>query len=271
MFHERRCLLSVFTAVAAGILSAGSVACGDVLIDDFDEDAAGGIVRLIDNGVETLDVGPFDFRRSVRLIQVNSSPVGGWQINSGEPSTFTMDVGQLNSGPPTLDAIVDVSFLYEIPTTSGRQPFDVSEGGRNNAFFVDFRALSATLPPEFFRIGVGDSTGRHFAVLAPVPRGDSPFTLVFRREEFIVRAGSVLPDFSELHFISINFRVVTSSAGPADLGFHAVIDRIRVGYVPEPHSAALAAITIAGAVILLRRPLNGGRFNAIAHSHCRRR
>ena len=271
MIFGRRSSKLVLSVFVTGLFCPGAVVRGDVLIDDFDDDASGGIVSLTGEGVETLGVGPLAFRRSVRLIQVNSQPIGGWQINTGEASTLTMDVGQLNPGPPTLDAIVDFGAIYELATTSERRPFDVSEGGRNNAILVDFSNLSATSPPPFFRIGVRDSTGRHFAVRSPVPRSDSPFTLVFRREEFIVRAGPVLPDFSELEFISINFRVLTSTAGPADLDFHAAIDRIRVGFVPEPDGAAPIAGAIAGLVHFLRRPLNKGEFHANGRSLCRRR
>jgi hypothetical protein len=196
----------------------------DIIIDDFDDPASVIAPEMENAFITTLDVGPLNATRRVRIGAAAADPDARIDIGS---TVFHAQVGDLHPTNPPVRPSVAAQLFYTF------EPTDLTSG---NAFFVDFRSVSGSVPPDFLRIIVfDDQVGLSFVEsFFPIPLGGS-FSAVLPFSEFVLRDGSPWPvHFNSINEITIGLHAIRSLDNQATHSWTAQIDRIRVGIVPEP-------------------------------------
>jgi hypothetical protein len=203
------------------------------------------------------------------------------QSTVGFDSVFTRGVGDLNAtrelsfrqiGGGLEDAQVDVNLtvpgqyrvnvedggrILFVDAEYGFEQTDLTEGGLNDAFFVEFtlaEGMITTVPqtqeqlqPPAVTLVAFPSTGRSLllaefsnSLTIPFPRHQAPYTMVIPFERFTDRGGGPIHgDFTGIY----GFELWLSAAGAAG-PWEVHLESIRVGSmsaVPEPGGLAIAA------------------------------
>ena len=232
-------------AIVIAIVWRGSPLCAELIIDDFDDAAEVVTPAMIDQFVQTPGVGDLNARRSIRIFGSRAEPTGRIDVNAGGSSAFVAELSDLN---PTGTGLRIVSVQSQYDFTLPGQPLsfvDVTEGGMNNAFFLDFKSLNSAIAPRYIRVLLLDFSGSYETTIEPGALSEQPFKLAMPFDKFQFRGGGVgLPDFTKVQALYFTVGLI-EGGGPADLSFRMELDRIRVGRIPEPASNALAILGLA--------------------------
>jgi hypothetical protein len=218
----------------------------ELILDDFDDAALVVTPAMLNDFVDTPNVGDLDALRSIRIFGLQTNPVGRIDIHAAGSSAFVASLDELNAAEVPISKFVSVQtdYLFARPDDI-RATVDVSEDGSNNAILLDFHRLTSAINPRFFRVIVTDAFDTFESVIFPVPLAHVPFTAAFPFDSFQFRGGGVgLPDFTQIRSFEFTMRVI-SGAGPPDLDFRMELDRIRFGRIAEPHSGTLGLFALA--------------------------
>jgi hypothetical protein len=233
---------------AAAILLAARSASAGLIIDDFIDPAE---IRAPDGptSIATEGVGDLNATRSLsfRVTPLIPGQVATADIGSTAPGQFLVDVDD-----PSTRMYVDTKYSFA--------PTDLTQGGANDAFFIEFtfaEGMITTFPQSGNRLQppavilIAEKPTRpsllvaHFdtASSSPFPRNQIPFTLIVPFEQFTDQGGGqVNGDFTEI----VGFELwLFAHGGYGPWEVH--IDSIRVGStaaVPEPGAVAIAATLI---------------------------
>jgi hypothetical protein len=226
-------------------------ASADIIIDDLNDTASagGGFVERRADAV-TENVGPFGFDRTIGIGVTGGNVVGGIDVNVSIPSHVTMNMVDII--PTTTTApLSSIGVSYEIPFP---EVVDLTEGGKNDTLFFDFRSLNGETPPPLIQFFVGEQdevlTYEYFYF--PVLESTEPFTIAIPRQSFRRRGGGPeTASFDDIYSLSIAVRANENFGAPEELGWQVILDRIRVGTVPEPSGLLVFVV----AVVLLPRRL----------------
>ena len=233
------CLLIVICLV--------STVRGDIIIDDFDDTASagGGVVEQVASAV-TENVGPFAFQRTISVGVLAGDVVGEVDANVSTQSHLTLTLDEIiPTTSPSPIVATGLSYFTGLPNT-----VDLSDGGKNNALFLDFKSLDGPPPPGFIRLWLFDDVpGNSFAhFISPVPTSSEPFTLAVPFSEFQSRGGApIFASFTRVYELLIDFQINGYIGSPEDVSWQVVLDRVRVGAVPEPGSSVM----FGGSLLLL--------------------
>jgi hypothetical protein len=144
------------------------------------------------------------------------------------------------------DSSITFSYLEAFPGT-----VDLTENGENDTLFLDFRSLTGETPPPFIHLYVGqaDEVLTYEFFYFPVVPSAEPFTVAIPFNSFTRRGGGPeVATFEEVFELIIALRANEGAFGaPEELGWTAVLDRIRVGAIPEPS----AGVMIGGGILVL--------------------
>jgi hypothetical protein len=222
-----------------GALLAPLSATAEVIIDDFDEPVLVASPQSDNEWMTTDNVGPLSATRQVRIGWLDGDgPDGQLDANISMSSVLTGQVSHLNPDSELSRPIVSMQFDYLFSSA------DLSDGGLNNAIFLDFRRLESAIPPSLLLILVNGKA--HLE--GPIRRSSNAFTLAIPYTSFSNRGGSPgLPDYSDIRGMQFEIRASAyTGGGPDPLNFMMQLDRIRVGrLVPEPSTFLLSTFAAA--------------------------
>lgn len=211
------------------ILVISSTAHGGFVLDDFNDSQEALCGRLscpVPSSELTLEAQGVS-----RYFEVNSTRYDTVRIdaNISSPSTLTLETA--NPIPNTAGYLLDVDYNILDP----ERPLDITEGGLNNAAFVEFKSINGLRPPFFLRMWVRDDTLRPppSAVFVNLPQQSGPFTAVLPFSAIVTPDPSMpIVDLTRLEYIS--FRINLSTPVPGEV-WTGEIAQIRFGStVPEP-------------------------------------
>lgn len=233
-----------------------SAAHGALIIDDFNDPVQITVPEMENELVITNGVGELNATRSIQITGLQSDPIGYSDVNLTQASTWTTAIeGQtsIGSGP-----VVSFFTRYDF-----NEPVDLTEGGRNNAIFIDLLSFDGPGIPGSPSVGVLDGNNTFLSIFSRFQLVEpSPQTLVVPFAAFGVRgSGGGAADFGTIERLSLTMRLINGNTNPVQ-GWHVEIDSIRVGrMVPEPGTVNLAAIALIAAVWRFR----------VTHLHGKRR
>lgn len=213
-----------------------SAAQAEIIIDDFDDTA---IVINNDPPATNLHVGPLAARRVIGIDKIPSSTIveGHIDSNVSAASRLTMDMIDISGSATSFSLVVMfLDYWFEDDT------IDLTQNGQNDALLLDLHSLSGLTPPPEIQFLVQETTGvisyAHF--LSPVPTSDDSFTIAIPFSRFTARGrGPQTATFETVYHLNMLFRANEFFGAPQELGWTAVLDRVRVGAIPEPNSLAL--------------------------------
>lgn len=196
---------------------------GDILLDDFQQDASTESPLMASDFVDTQNVGQLDALRQIRILTSTTRPTGTLDANSTTPSVLTADLATM---APRQNAQILVQSWYDFA------PTDFTEGGENDAILIDFRSTRTNGTPLSTRSFIGRAN-----TTVDTPISDQPFTLTIPFDD-------IGADFSQVSRLNFSFSTPEPGGG-ADFNLFVEIDRIRIGrIIPEP--AGLSMLAIAG-------------------------
>lgn len=240
----------LFGALAACLASSVDA---ELVIDNFADPAE---IVLPDgpDRVTTEGVGDLNATRLLKFRPVGPGVrTARADIGLSVPGEYTADVDDAG-----LVLFIDAEYTFD--------PIDLTQGGRNDAFFVDFSFEEGTVtvvsgyelqPPAVRLLALptgGPLLTRTFSP-SPFPRNDAPFALIVPFDEFTDRGGGqVNADLTSV----FGFELWLSGAGIFG-PWEVRVDSIRVGNaseIPEPCGSILSLV-ICGCVLAVRtvRPL----------------
>jgi hypothetical protein len=205
-----------------------------IIIDDFDDPVQVITPAMQGQFIETQNVGDLKAERRVRISALQGNPTGFLDSNISSPSTLTAQITRLNP-IPFGETLSSVQSDYAFPTS------DFEQNGQNNALLFDFRKLTSEMPPSFFMILLRDDNDFFRYLEGPVRLSSQPFTLVAPLDRFTFRDGQPgSPNFASIRELNLTLRAsAVAGGGPDPLNFFVQLDRISVGRIPEPNTAAL--------------------------------
>jgi len=233
-----------------GLLVSGAE--GEIIIDDFDDSAivSGPIFNDVAN-VQTPSVGALNVERSIGIFSASAETYGQINSNVSSASHLTIEVTNIDRRSDTLSPLVLLGFNYELATET-----DLSEGGKNNALFFDFKSITGLTPPPMLRIWLFDDTVpglSYVRFLSPVPTSADPFTLAVRFDTLQDRGGRGIPaTFTHVYEANFTFFANEFYGAPDELGWRVELDRIRVGVIPEPTTLTML---LTGPLLIFPRRL----------------
>jgi hypothetical protein len=208
----------------------------EIILDDFDQSVLS-TSPPSDEWAVTQDVGQLHATRQVQIAALAGLPDGQIDSNITRASALSASISHLNPQYSGDRPIVSVEFEYSFDTV------DITEGGINDALFLDFLRLESEAPPSLLLVLVND-----YAHLDnTVPTNSVPFTVVVPFVEFTRRGGGGdLPNFTGARGIEFEIRASNlTGGGPDPLNFLMQLDRIRVGrIIPEPSSVWLGMVGV---------------------------
>jgi hypothetical protein len=208
-----------------------------LILDDFNDPAELRLPEMRFDDVQTTGVGALSATRTLD-VGTSAPAVGVFAADSLLNSALAAQLGTVN--PRTIARSIDLHVFYRFPF------FDATEGGVNDGILLDFRSFRRG--NVFAGLDVyarDDVTGRHMTS-AQLPDRTEPFTLAipfsaFTRGEQVLHADQLQ---------GLSFSVgLTAPADVSELGFSMVIDRIRIGRVPEPATSGMGGIA-AGTLLV---------------------
>jgi len=233
-------------AIAAAVCATTVLASAEIIVDDFDipaevvEVATG---SMPDIGVVTEHVGDLDSLRKISVFTIQTEPVFVFESSGLDNSVLHAELNghqRKSTNSAIISFAIDYSFLSR----------DLTEGGINNAFLIDFASHHGTEPPQFLRITARDAdlSLSYAAFLFQVPFGDSPFTTVIPFSDFALRGGGqAAPDFSTLHRVVVDFFFLNAND---NIQWSAELNRIRIGVAPVPEPG-LIWLLVGGFLVLV--------------------
>jgi hypothetical protein len=242
------CLVTIASAGRAGII-----------IDEFDDSAsAGGFVER-DSTATTLNVGDLSVERTIGVHVLTGDAVGTIDSNVTTAGHLTADMVDVISNPPPTNgpiASMDIDYRFGEDT-------DLSEGGRNNALLLDFKSLTGATPPPYIRFWAFDETVpglSYVRFFTPVPTSSDPFTMVVPFDSLRNRGSGAVPaTFTGVYELLITFQANEFFGAPDELGWTVVLDRVRVGAIPEPSAFCLLCIGVVFLWTLTKPSRRGGQ------------
>lgn len=243
MRHSCSCLIAFLLT-----LFSCPQACGEFVFDDFDDSAKTVSPDMVNVWVETEYVGPFDATRTIRIAGSQADPIGYMDANISNASTLTGIIDHLNP-PPNGEPIVDLQVYYDFALS------DFTQGGINNAIFLDFNSLQSEMPPSRIRIGIRDIViGKSYEEnIIIVPLSNDSFTIAIPFNAITIRGvGLGSPNFQLIRKLSFSIKPsYIWGGGPDPLNFHMELDAIRIGALPIPEpSAAVLVIACIGLILI---------------------
>ncbi len=221
--------MRAFLAATIVTLCLAIPATGEIILDEFLVDASTESPLMVNDFVDSQNVGELDASRQIRIFGSTTHPTGTLDIDGTTNSVLTADL--VTTSPRDRAQILFQSW-YDFDIT------DLTEGGQNDAILIDFLSTSTNGTPLSTRAFIGRAN-----TTVATPISDQPFTLVIP----FVELGTSFSSVS-----SLNFSFSTPEpGGGADFDLFVEIDRIRVGRIPEP--AALCLLTIAGMCVVGQR------------------
>lgn len=240
------------------LLLSVSAAHGALVIDDFDDPVRVVVPEMENEPATTSGVGILNAFRTIQVTSSQTDPIGFSDVNLSSPSTWTTRIDQqtnLGTGPS-----ISFGVRYDFDA-----PVDLTEGGRNDAVFIDFGrflAPSYAFGPWFISAGVLDGSNTFLSTIGGFGiLHESAFTVAFPYESFGVRgSGGGHADFRRIERLALTIGLINGNKNPVQ-GWQIDIDSIRVGkIVPEPGTAGMAVLAIMCAVWRFRvNHLQGGR------------
>ena len=242
---------AVFLVTLTSVLVGGSSLRAELILDDFDDAVVTTSPAMLGASVFTANVGALGATRSFRVASTASRAmpsIARLDADIAAPSAMTAYLATLGLEFTGGFPLFAFQFNYEFPA------HDVSEGGLNDAILFDFRSISGTTGPSFFRVLVSDTThpaARFEASLANLPLSSGAFTAAMPVESFTVRGGGPgLPDLRTIRKLEFDFYFLFAQPG----SWTAEVDRIRFGAVPEPSSFLCAVSGVLGFALWRRSP-----------------
>jgi hypothetical protein len=254
-YVEALAMQRAFFAALAALLPASVDA--EIILDDFSDPAEirspGGLDQVITQGV-----GDLGATRELRFRQVGPGDrISRADVGLTAPGEYTADVD--NAGDILF---VQLEYAFE--------PTDFTQGGRNNAIFVDFTFEEGIVytspytgeqiqPPGVRLIACCDPdiAGRGLltadfgnSITAPFPHNQTPYTLVAPFVQFTNRGGGQVQG----DFTNISEFVLWLSAADDYGPWQVRIDSVRIGNtIPVPEPSNLITAVVALACVFVRR------------------
>jgi hypothetical protein len=209
--------------------------CAEIILDDFVDPSRVTSPEMGDEFDDTENVGDLAALRRIRIgLAGNGSPEGKLDSGLSVDSTLTGTIVRLNPASPISRPIAAIQVNYSF------EPTDLAANG-NNAFFLDFIEMTSSIPPSLLLLLIRDGNDVFVHSKTSLARSSAPFTLVVPFNKFPPRGGGFGgPDYTRVESIDIELRASElSGGGPDPLNFSMQLDRIRIGRIPEPNTAAL--------------------------------
>jgi hypothetical protein len=212
-------------------------ALGEIIIDDFDDPIQIPLPELENQLVITDEVGPLNAERGIDVSSSQTDPLGRLDVSISRASNLTARIDGQNLDHPQNLPILSFGAGYRFDA-----PVDLTEGGVNDAMFVDMTIFEGSGFPPALSVLVRDANDL-FAAIVP---GDglpsaSPYTITLPFSSFGFRGGGGvgLADFSTVTLFELRVRLLQGGRDP-EVKRLVQVDRIRVGrFVPEPNPTAL--------------------------------
>jgi hypothetical protein len=165
--------------VGAVTVLSTTAARSEFILDDFDNPVSVASPEF-DEFVITPGVGRLNATRQIRIALAGQGTADA-ELDSANfsRSMLTGQVPWLYPRDPISDPIVSIQFNYEIASA------DFTQGGVNNAIFLDFLRLESEIPPSLFTVLLN----AHAYVTTMVPRDPGAFTMVIAFDAFSLRGG----------------------------------------------------------------------------------
>lgn len=251
---QRRALVLVAAVLAAPPVRA------EIVLDDFTETAVTNSPGMFQEIVTTTSVGELN---ATRRIQISAStislylPVASFDVNSSVPGSMTADIADVGGRVDNSSPSFAFNFDYDVGVA------DLTQGGVNNAFLLDFARFAGTEPPDSIGLLLRDGQRgiTFFSEILDFSSFESAsgaFTAAIPFDSFTVRDGSPgLPNFTEIRTLSFDFWFFVPAR---DMQWSAELTAIRVGAIPVPEPPAGHAVLLAGiGAAVVVRGRRGGR------------
>ena len=211
------------------ILVMSSTAFGSFVFDDFNdsqEALCGRVSCPVPSSELTLEAQGVS-----RYFQAKSTRYDTIRIdaNVSSPSTLTLEAA--NPIPNTGGYLLYVDYNILDP----ERPLDITEGGLNNAAFVEFESIDGLQPPLFLRMYVRDDALRSppAAVFVDLPQKSGPFTAVLPFSAMVTPDPS-MPSVNLTRLRNLNFLILLNRPIQGEI-WKGEIAQIRFGStVPDP-------------------------------------
>ncbi|MEZ6104232.1 MAG: hypothetical protein R3E01_35275 [Pirellulaceae bacterium] len=211
------------------ILVMSSTAHSAFVLDDFD-DSQEALCGRVSCSVPSTEL-TLKAQGVSRYFEVNSTRYDTVRIdaNISSPSTLTLEAANPIPNTAGYHLYVDYNIL------DPERPLDITEGGLNNAAFVEFESIDGLQPPLFLRMYVRDDALRSppAAVFVNLPQQSGPFTVVLPFNAIVTPDPSV-PTVDLTRLKNINFLILLNDPVQGEI-WKGEIAQIRFGStVPEP-------------------------------------
>jgi hypothetical protein len=251
IFATRKCAACV--TLATFLISVSAPAKAEIILDEFDEAFEIHLPEMQNRPyIVQANVGPLRAERWSDVKAFSARPSGQFDAHISRASALTFEFDQLNR-TDTLLPIVTANLLYKF------NEIDVTEGGVNDHFIVDFAYMRSAMPMSSVSVFIQDASQpgiSYGAETLEIPPHDGPFSLEFRLDSFGVRGGGT----GEANYRRVNnvaFLITPAFLNSIDgINFSTAIERIRfTREIPEPATFALANLGIlwTGLLMLRRR------------------
>lgn len=219
-------------------------ALAEILLDDFADPA-----EVIGEGsFDMPGVGDLSAVRHLGLGGLRADVIGSLDANITRQSQLTAKITGLGGiiGLPIVSFNTGYTFENAV---------DLTDAGRNDAFFIELTEFEGTVRPDFLRVATRDANGIFYSHIdgSLLPTHD-PVTIVVPFAAFGPRGGGPeTADFTTVDLLEVLVRLTTGFDDPNQKWF-AQIDRIVVGRVlPEPETGWLVVVTALSLAIGMHR------------------
>lgn len=247
---QTRVGVPIFCVVALLLFSAASA---EIVVDEFDFPGAirnPAIEGVIGPDINQLDFGQFGVRRVLSSLYIFEETGGHIEADSNLSEASALRVRLVN--PPVGPYWAEYGEFNVGYFRLNSEPFlDLSEGGVNDTFFLDFNFIRG--PGHLGGIFVNLST-RSFRIdarLLNIPISEDPLTIAVPISQFMTNGFPPPFRLDEIDWFAFRFR---SSGHPHTPPFpnypwDISLNRIRVGRLtPEPSGMGLIAAAVLGAL-----------------------
>jgi hypothetical protein len=221
----------------------------EIILDDFDDPLEIRLPEMQNRPyVKQPGIGPLKAERWSDVKAFSVRPTGRLDAGISRQSALTFEFNNVVR-TDNLSPIVAATHLYMF------NEIDITEGGLNDRFVVDFAYLRSTIPMANVTVFVQDASQPGISYgkqIFEIPPNDGPFSLEFPFNSFGIRGGGGGDiDYRRLNNLDVNITPIFFD-DINEFSFSTAIERIRFARaVPEPSTLVLVSIGTLGMISLL--------------------
>jgi hypothetical protein len=225
----------------------------EIIIDEFDAPLQIELPEMENESVSTAGVGVLNAVRSIGVTSSQTDPIGNVDVHITRASHITARIDGQFLDNPLNTPLLAFGAAYDFDG-----PMDLTEGGVNNAIFLDITVFQGSGIPSDLSILVRDANDTFAANISRFSLlSNSPYTIAVPFRSFGFRGGGGIgqADFTTVDLLGVTVRLLQGSRNP-DTNWFVQIDRISVGRtVPEPGTLKILILTVLlAAALCIRRP-----------------